>query len=146
MYSNRAVSVNANKTDLMLFTRKRRLSNFRLPRMSNTVLTPSNGEVSVVTLDRTLTWTQHTKNKTENAFKFLWACRWAFGVAWGLCSQIVCWLYTNVVRHSLIFPCAWYVTMKATVECQLDKVLDMWHLDILTCGTPYQVSGHKNYH
>jgi hypothetical protein len=100
--------VNPDKTELVAFTRRRKLPGFFEPRLFGTTLHRS---ISVkylgVILDSRLTWRKHMDVRVRKAQNVLWACRRAYGVTWGLGPRVVHWLYVSVIRHpSPLHP--WY--------------------------------------
>jgi hypothetical protein len=97
------LSVNPDKTDLFIFTRKRKLPGFFEPLFFGVTLYRS---VSVkylaVIMDSRLTWRKHVNIKVK-AHNSLWACRRTFGATWGLRPKVVYWLYVPIIRPSITF-------------------------------------------
>ena len=100
------LSVNPNKTELVAFTRKRKLQGFFEPHFFGVKLSLS-GSVKYlgVILDSRLTWREHVEVKVRKAkaHNLLWACRRACGAAWGLRPKVVHWLYVAIVRPTISF-------------------------------------------
>jgi len=98
------LSVNPDKTRLVAFTRKRKLTGFFEPRLFGKTLQCS---LSVkylgVILDSHLTWKEHVDAKVKKAQNLMWACRKACGVTWGLKPRVVHWLYVAIIRPSITF-------------------------------------------
>ena len=59
-----------------------------------------------VILDSWLTWKVHVDAKVRKAENLLWACRRAYGAAWGLRPRVVHCLYVYIIRLSVTHP--WY--------------------------------------
>ena len=98
------LSVNPDKTGLVAFTRKRKLSGFFEPRLFGKVLQRSMSVKYLgVILDSRLTWREHVDAKVRKAHNSLWACRTAGGAVWGLGPRVVHWLYVSVIRLSVTF-------------------------------------------
>jgi hypothetical protein len=86
--------VNPDKTGLVAFTRKRKLSGFFQPCLFGRVLQRSMSVKYLgVILDSRQTWREHVNVKVRKAQNSLWACRRACGGAWGLGPRVVHWLY-----------------------------------------------------
>ena len=74
------LSVNPDKTGLVVFTRKRKLSGFFQPRLFGKVLQRSMSVKYLgVILDSQLTWREHVAVKVRKAHNSLWACRRVYG-------------------------------------------------------------------
>ena len=129
-----ALSANPAKTELVLFTRKRKLGNLRLPTLFGTSLHLT-GEVKYlgIILDKTLTWKQHLKMKTEKACLAFWQCRRAIGKSWGLTPRSTLWLYTAVIRPMLTYGAlVWWPRIKlVTATQQLRQVQRLACLSVI---------------
>jgi len=123
-----SLSVNPSKTELVLFTRKRKTEALKLPALFGINLQLSK-EVKYlgITLDQKLNWSKHLDTKINKANKILWQCRRAVGQTWGLTPKVVLWLYTAIVRPALCYGAVvWWtktnlVTAKAKMQ-QLQRV------------------------
>jgi hypothetical protein len=97
------LSVNPDKTDLVIFMKKRKLDGFFQPLLLGVTLQRSESVRYLgVTLDSQLTWREHG-NKVVKAQNSLWACRSSFGKVWGLRLRVVYWLCTSIIRPSITF-------------------------------------------
>lgn len=119
------LSVNPSKTELVLFTNKRKLPNLRLPTLCGTTLSLS-GEAKYlgVILDKKLNWTKHLEQKAKKAMVSLWQCKRTIGKSWGFSPKITNWIYVAVVRPMLSY-CAtvwWHKTNQKTALGKLQKV------------------------
>ena len=56
-----------------------------------------------VIVDSQLTWKEHVEVKVRKAHNFLWACRRACGMGWGLGPKVVHWLYVTIVHPTISF-------------------------------------------
>jgi hypothetical protein len=56
-----------------------------------------------VVLDSRLTRREYVDVKVRKDHNLLWACRKAYGVAWGLRPRVVHWLYVSIVRPNITF-------------------------------------------
>ncbi|XP_049868121.1 uncharacterized protein LOC126368267 [Pectinophora gossypiella] len=98
------LSVNPSKTELILFTNKRKLDNLKLPKLFGTHLKLSS-EVKYlgVILDNKLLWNKHLENKLERACIAFWQCKRLMGKTWGLSPKITLWLYNTVIKPLLTY-------------------------------------------
>jgi hypothetical protein len=98
------LSVNPNKTGLVVLIRRRKLPGFFEPCLFGTTLHRSMSVKYLgVILDSWLTWREHVDVKVRKGQNLLWACRWAYGVIWGLGPRVVQWLYVSIIRPSVTF-------------------------------------------
>jgi hypothetical protein len=75
------LSVSPDKTELVTFTRKRKLPGFFEPHFFGVTLSLSRSvKYLEVILDSWLTWREHVHVKMRKAHNQLWACRRACGV------------------------------------------------------------------
>jgi len=98
------LSVNPDKTGLVVFTRRRKLPGFFEPHSLGVNLRRSMSfKYLGVVLDCRLTWREHVDVKVRKAHSLLWACRRACDTMWGLRSKMVHWLYVPITRPSFTF-------------------------------------------
>jgi len=98
------LSVIRDKTGLVVFTRKRKLSGLFQPRLFGKVLQRlMSVKYLRVILDSRLTWREHVAVKVKKAHNSLCACTRVCGRAWGLGPRVVNWLYVSVIRPSVTF-------------------------------------------
>jgi hypothetical protein len=84
------LSVNPDKTELVAFTRKRKLQGFFEPQFFGVTLNLSwSVKYLGVILDSRLTWREHVEVKVRKAHNLFWAYRRACGVGWGLRPKVV---------------------------------------------------------
>jgi len=85
-----SLSVKLNKTDLVVFTRRRKLSGFLEPHFFGfTLLRCIPVKYLWVALDSRLIWREHVDVKVKKAHNLMWACRRACGATWGLRPKVV---------------------------------------------------------
>ena len=119
------LSVNPKKTELILFTNKRKLPELQLPKLFNTKLSLSTQVKYLgVTLDCKLNWASHIDIKTKKACIAFCQCRRLVGKKWGLNPKITLWLYTTVIRPSLTYGSVvwWPRTQLTTVKTKLQSL------------------------
>jgi hypothetical protein len=96
--------VNLDKTGLIAFTKRRKFPGFFEPRLLGVTLQCSKSVKYLgVILDSWLTWKEHVDVKARKAKNLLWACRRAYGGAWGLGPKVVHWLYVCLIRPSVTY-------------------------------------------
>jgi hypothetical protein len=97
------LSVNPDKTDLAIFTKKRKLHGFFEPLFFGITLHRSESVKYLgMILDSRLTWREHVNIKVQ-AHNSLWACRRTFGSTWGPRPKVIYWLYVTIIRPSITF-------------------------------------------
>ena len=100
--------VKPDKTGLVAFTSRRKLSVFFEPRLFETTLHHSMlVKYLGVILDSWLTWREHMDVKVRKTHNLLWACRRAYGVMCSLRRRVVhCSTSLSLGHPSLLNP--WY--------------------------------------
>jgi len=120
-----SLSVNPDKTGLVAFTRKRKLTGFFEPRQFGKTLQRSMSVKYLgVILDSRLTWKEHVDAKVKKAQNSMWECRKACGVTWGLKPRVIHWLYVAIIRLSITFASLvwWPGCQKASAQRKLSRV------------------------
>lgn len=120
-----SLSVNPQKTELLLFTRKRKLGNMKMPKLAGTQLhLTSEVKYLGVVLDPALNWRRHIEAKINKACAAFWQCRRAVGRSWGLSPRISLWLYTAVIRPMLCYAAIvwWPRVRQRTTASRLEHV------------------------
>ncbi|XP_057333529.1 uncharacterized protein LOC130672801 [Microplitis mediator] len=122
--TDRSLKVNPNKTEMVLFTKKRK-HKLNAPSIFDTELKFST-EVRYlgVTLDNKLTWRSHIRKQAQKATVTFWACRRIFGTTWGLKPKLVRWIYTAILIPQLTFASViWWPAIRRDVNIKaLNKV------------------------
>ncbi|CAF4826717.1 unnamed protein product [Pieris macdunnoughi] len=98
------LSVNPSKTELILFTNRRVLGPYKLPKLFNTKLILKY-EIKYlgVILDSKLLWNKHLEHKLNKATIAFYQCKKMLGVKWGLSPKITLWIYTAIIRPMLAY-------------------------------------------
>jgi ribonuclease HI len=98
------LTVSPSKTDLVLFTNRRKIPFFRRPKLFDQDLNLKT-EVKYlgVTIDQRLTFKSHIENKSKQAQLSFLQCRRAIGKSWGLKPKIIRWVYTAIIRPCLVY-------------------------------------------
>ncbi|CAD7085101.1 unnamed protein product [Hermetia illucens] len=108
------LSVNLNKTTMVLFTKRRKLDGLCLPEMRGTTLQLSE-EVKYlgVTLDKKLLWNKHVEVKMKRALTAYGLCRRTFASTWGLRPHVVMWIYVAIIRPMFVYASVvWWVKVR----------------------------------
>lgn len=119
------LAVNPTKTELVLFTKKRKLATLQLPRFFGTTLSLSTETKYLgIYLDKQLNWSKHTDYITTKASIALWQCKRLLGRNWGLSPKITHWLYTTVIRPIITYGSLvwWPRTNLSTAQKDLEKL------------------------
>ena len=56
-----------------------------------------------VILDKRMNWISNLDHRIQKATICLWQCRKANGKSWGLSPKVIHWIYTSVVRPTLLY-------------------------------------------
>lgn len=131
--SENGLSVNPQKTSLVLFTNKRKLNKVTLPKLSGTRLKlADHAKFLGFYLDKKLNWKKHIQERIVKATRKFWQCRSAFGKNWGLQPKVIHWLYEAIVRPILCYGChVWHHRTKIkTIKDELEHVQRMALLGI----------------
>ena len=110
------LSVNPDKTELIVFTGRKRPGFFEPHIFGVTLHYSMLVKYPRVVLNSRLTWKAHLDVRIRKAHNLLWTCRRACGVTWGLSPKVVHWLYISIIRPSITFaPLVWWP------DCQKDS-------------------------
>jgi ribonuclease HI len=126
--SSAGLACNPAKTEMLLFTRRRKLDGYRSPKFFGRELSLSKQVKFLgVTLDPTLNWGLHVTSKVEKATRALWALRRAVGRRWGLSPRVTHWIYTAIIRPMLLYASLvwWEATEKEVNNRKLQTIQRM---------------------
>ena len=119
------LSVNPEKTGLVAFTKKRKLTGPFDPRLFGKTLQRSMlVKYLGVILDSRVTWKEDMDVKVKKVQNSMRACRRACGVTWGLKPRVVHWLYIAIIRTSVTFASLvwWPGCQTASAKRKLSRV------------------------
>lgn len=119
------LAVNSSKTELVLFTRKHRIPEFRTPQLDGTSLVVSESVKYLgLILDRKLNWGPNLDERVKKAEVALYCCKQAIGKRWGLSPRAVLWIFTAIVRPILLYGCTfwWKAVEKISIARKLDRI------------------------
>jgi ribonuclease HI len=98
------MSVNPSKTEMVLFTRKRKMDGFRAPRIFGEELKLSDSVKYLgITIDKKLTWKPNVDERCSKATAALFLCRKAVGTTWGLQPKVVIWIYESIIKPMVMY-------------------------------------------
>ena len=115
------LTVNPKKTEMVLFTHKRKLAGIKQIRVYGEELVRLN-EVKYlgVILDSKLTWKEHLLNRYNKAVATFWQCRRIVGQTWGISPRIMHWIYIAVIRPMLTHAAVvWWPRVELGIAKQL---------------------------
>lgn len=103
------MTVSAEKTQLMLFTRRYKVNGWK-PMRLNGVLLQSVPLVKYLGLylDPKLLWNEHILKKSGAAVRALWQCKQAVRSTWGVSAKLTKWIYEAVVKPLLVYGCLFW--------------------------------------
>ncbi len=156
--------VNPEKTEVLLFTRKRKTEGFvRLEYQGVKLNLTKEVKYLCVILDDKLTWKVHVRAQMKKGLRELWSCNAYIGRTWGLSPKMSLWLYKHVIIPKITYAAvAWWDSMDiALTRSELDclqraacimiagkmrttprKVLEMF-FDLPTLGTAMESAALK---
>ncbi|XP_048478231.1 uncharacterized protein LOC125488794 [Plutella xylostella] len=113
------LSVNASKTIIVPFTRRRILDGLRPPVLfGETVNFSKEAKYLGVILDQKLTWNQHLQYIAQKAKCAMGSCCRLVGKKWGLKPKLTLWLYEAVVRPMVTYGCVVWHRKTQQKTCQ----------------------------
>jgi ribonuclease HI len=106
-WANRGgLGINPSKTELVLFTRRRKVEDFRRPSVGGTTLSlASEVKYLGIILDSKLDWRRNIEVRVGRALTAFYSCRRMFGARWGMRPGMVHWLYVAVILPILTYGC-----------------------------------------
>lgn len=119
------LSVNPRKTEMMLFTERRKIPEVRWPTLFDVQLKLSEKVKYLgVYLDPKLSFKTHFEVKINRAIGVFWQCRRTFGRSWGLEPKMISWFYKCVVIPFLMYGAAvwWHRADVKSAATQLGKL------------------------
>lgn len=95
---------NPGKTELMVFTIRQNLSDFKKPKLFGKSIEMSMSVKYLgVTFTPKLNWNDHIKYRINKCIRVFWCCRRAIGRNWGLKPINLLWIHTAIVRPMLAY-------------------------------------------
>lgn len=128
--TNVGLTVNPDKSDVVIFTRKRKLDGFKNPTIFGKMINKSDSVKYLgITLDAKLKWTNHIEQRINKCLRVFWCCRSAIGKTWGLTPQNINWMYGAIVKPMLAYGAFiwWHGTTTKTIQNKLN------HLQRVAC-------------
>jgi len=96
------LSVNPDKTEMVLFTRKRILTVMKpILFFGNELTRTDQFKYLGIILDSKLTWKDNLQYKCKKAVALSWQCRRIVGKTWGITPKIAHWIYTRIITPIL---------------------------------------------
>lgn len=77
---NAGLSVNPDKSELVIFTKNRNLTGFKNPKIfGREIIRKNSVKYLGITLDSKLNWAEHIENTLNKGLRIFWSCRSAIG-------------------------------------------------------------------
>ncbi|XP_073821296.1 uncharacterized protein [Musca autumnalis] len=96
--------VNPSKTELVLFTRKRKIYAITLPTLNGVTLELSlEAKYLGIILDHQLSWKRNVEERAKRGLIALYTCKNSIGKSWRLRPQVIHWVFMTVVRPILTY-------------------------------------------
>lgn len=108
------LSVNPDKTECVLFTRRRKLEGFRAPLFYGRPLVLSQQVKYLgIVLDSKLNWSAHAEHVAKKFLNGYWLCKRTIGLKWGLKPSMIRWLYETVLKPRVTYGAVvWWPRVK----------------------------------
>ena len=92
---NCGLNINPQKTEMVLFTNKRKIPQFDTPSVGGTPLKISDSARYLgLILDRKLTWKMNIEERIKKANIAFYSCSRILGKTWGPSPRIIFWMYS----------------------------------------------------
>ena len=118
------LNVNPTKTTLVPFTKRRKmnLNTLQLDRASLKYSTET--KYLGVILDSKLNWNAHTEQVLKKATCAFWICKRTFGKKWGLKPNMICWIYSAIIKPRITYASLiwWPKTKQKTAQIRFGKL------------------------
>jgi len=112
------LSINPTKTESILFTLKNKYSIPRKLTLNGVpILECKHVRYLGVWLDTKLNWSYHCTQKCNKMMIALMQCRRAVGNTWGLTPRVMRWIFTAVIRPSLMYGVLCWLPMLEKITC-----------------------------
>ena len=99
------LSINPDKTDLVLFTKKYKVPRWDPPKLDSKRLTlKTHAKYLGVILDSKLTWKLNTDERVRRATNALYVSKKMLGNTWGLSPALMNWIYTSMYGVIVWWP------------------------------------------
>ena len=121
---NNELSVNPEKTKMILCTRKRKITGLYIPLIKGIPIKLVDlVKYLGITLDCRLKWQANLDSRITTATIALWQCRKAYSSKWGLSPKVMFWIYTTVIRPILTYGCfLWsHICVNKSIQAKLNK-------------------------
>ncbi|XP_031783888.1 uncharacterized protein LOC116417009 [Nasonia vitripennis] len=118
-------TVNPDKVEMVIFSRKYKLDAYRAPKLSGVALqVKGSAKYFGIVLDKKLTWEKHLTAQCDKFLMALCTCHRAFGSTWGLSPRIILWLYRAVLVPRLAYAALvwWLRADLAGARAALEKL------------------------
>ena len=127
--STRGLNINASKTELVLFTTKRKIvaDNQSInPVVVDGIQIPFSDQAKYlgILLDKKLTWKTNLEERIRKAQVAWYTCRKCIGKKWGINPAITRWIHITVVRPILTYGAVvwWQCLKKVTFAAKLSRL------------------------
>jgi ribonuclease HI len=132
------LTINPSKTELILFTKNKKLKGqlLQLKLFGETLSYQKEVKYLGVIFDCKLNWTSHLNKVLDKATKLLFTCKSMVGKLWGLKPTFVHWIYTAIVRPIISYAAIvwWNKTLQESARKKLKKLQHLACLLILGCS------------
>ena len=98
------LSINPNKTKMILFTRKTKIEGLTIPKIKGIpIKLVDHVNFLGAIFDAKMKGIHNLEARIEKATVSLWQCRKAYGKNWGLSPKVMYWIYTTIIRPIILY-------------------------------------------
>ena len=127
------LSISPEKTELVLFTRKRKTDGWITPKIgTKEIAMRTEVKYLGVILDKKLNFNAHVHNRCTKATRALFQMKRAIGKNWGYSPKITKWLYTTIIKPMICYASViwWERATYQTTQKELAKIQRLITLSI----------------
>jgi ribonuclease HI len=134
------LSVNASKTVIIPFTKRRKINSFIPLKIFNENIKYENETKFLgVVIDAKLLWNSHINYIVDKAIKSFWMCRKLIGNNWGLKPSLIHWMYNQIIVPRITYGAiVWW--KKSLQENTIKSLRSLQRMALLTISGAFKTA------